>query len=85
MTMTKSKQFLIAAVTALALATGPLSGAALAGGGGFGGIGHGGGHNFNGVHEFHGHGGFVTGGTNCWVFKQTPEGFKKVFICGNGY
>jgi hypothetical protein len=83
--MTKSKQILIAAIAALAFAAGPLSGAALAngghGGGGFGG-GH---HNFSGFHDFHGHGGFVTGGTNCWVFKQTPEGFKKVFICGNGY
>jgi hypothetical protein len=83
--MTKTKQILIAAVAAITFAAAPLASSSTALAGGFGGHGGGfnGGHNFNGFHNFHEHV-FVTGGTNCWVFKQTPEGFKKVFICG-GY
>jgi hypothetical protein len=80
MTMTTLEKILTAAVTALVLAAAPLtlSSPANAGGHGFGG--HGFGHKLGGFNKFHG-GGFG-GGTNCFIFKQTPFGIKKVFICG---
>jgi hypothetical protein len=73
--MSKLEKILTAAVTAIVLAAAPLTLASPANAGG-----HGFGHKFGAFNKFHG-GGFG-GGTNCFIFKQTPFGIKKVFNCG---